>query len=414
MDDAAIRICELGKRYRLRQQSAQRYTALRDVIRQGVRNMISRAPRLQSHENGEEFWALQDVSFEVQPGESVGIIGRNGAGKSTLLKILARITEPTTGKIAWRGRMASLLEVGTGFHPELTGRENIYLNAAILGMSRADIRARLDEIVAFAEVERFLDTPVKRYSSGMYMRLAFAVAAHVQPDILVLDEVLAVGDAAFQRKCLSRLGDLAAHQHTTVLMISHNMQALLRLCQRGLLLHEGRLMAQGGIDSVVKQYHSQFAENRLSFDCTHLPRADHLRSQILIRRVSIEGSDTGVSFGSALEFQLIVERQGEAPGLAVAWAVFSGHGDEVASARVAAAAMPFPRAIISLRVPHLRLAPGHYTVNFGLHSELGDEDFVSQGLSFDVLSNDLAAAAWTDTIHAPVVPETEITCIEPA
>ena len=414
MAEPAISISGLGKRYRLQRQASERYTALRDVIQQGFKNLVTRKSATDGSREETDFWALRDVSFDVSQGESVGIVGRNGAGKSTLLKILSRITEPTAGRFSWRGRMASLLEVGTGFHPELTGRENIYLNAAILGMNRAEIRARLDQIVAFAEVERFLDTPVKRYSSGMYMRLAFAVAAHVEPDILVLDEVLAVGDIAFQRKCFSRLGDLATQQKTTVLMISHNMQALLRLCDRGLLLHDGRLVAEGGIDSVVQQYHRQFAENRLSFDCTQQPRADRLRLQATIRRVAIEGSDAGVSFGSALEFRLEIEQRVATPGLALAWAVFSSHGDETASARVMVASLPAPRSAICLRIPHLRLAPGHYTVNFGLHSDLGDEDFVSQGLMFDVLPNDLSAAAWTDTIHAPVVPETEITGIEPA
>src|SRR5581483_8501340 len=188
----------------------------------------------------ETFWALKDVSFEVKVGEALGIIGRNGAGKSTLLKILSRITRPTTGYADVYGRVGSLLEVGTGFHPELTGRENIYLNGAILGMTRRDIQRRFDEIVAFAEVENFLDTPVKRYSSGMYMRLAFAVAAHLEPEILVVDEVLAVGDAEFQKKCLGKMGDVAK-EGRTVLFVSHNMNAVEHLCQRVLLFQSGRL-----------------------------------------------------------------------------------------------------------------------------------------------------------------------------
>src|SRR5204862_2694696 len=191
--------------------------------------------------NLEEVWALRDVSFEVKRGEVVGIIGRNGAGKSTLLKILSRITEPTEGKVTLRGRVASLLEVGTGFHPELTGRENIYLNGAILGMSRGEIRAKFDEIVAFAETEKFLDTPVKRYSSGMYVRLAFAVAAHLEPEILVIDEVLAVGDAEFQKKCLGKMREVARGLGRTVLFVSHNMGAVRSLCETGLLLSEGKI-----------------------------------------------------------------------------------------------------------------------------------------------------------------------------
>ena len=191
----------------------------------------------------EEFWALKDVSFEVRQGEVLGIIGRNGAGKSTLLKILSRITEPDRGRAILRGRVASLLEVGTGFHPELTGRENIFLNGAILGMTRAEIKRKFDEIVAFAEVERFLDTPVKRYSSGMYVRLAFAVAAHLEPEILVVDEVLAVGDVEFQKKCLGKLEDVAARQGRTILFVSHNMAAIQALCSSVMWLQEGRAIA---------------------------------------------------------------------------------------------------------------------------------------------------------------------------
>jgi lipopolysaccharide transport system ATP-binding protein len=203
--------------------------------------------------SGDQFWALKDVSFDVQPGEVVGIIGRNGAGKSTLLKILSRITEPTSGRIELRGRVGSLLEVGTGFHPELTGRENIYMNGSILGMSRREIARKFDEIVAFAEVEDFLDTPVKRYSSGMYVRLAFAVAAHLEPEILIVDEVLAVGDAAFQRKCLNRMGEVARHGRT-VLFVSHNLAAMESLCTAGVFLDGGRIAHAGDIHDGIRAY----------------------------------------------------------------------------------------------------------------------------------------------------------------
>ncbi len=206
------------------------------------------------HPNGKSFLALKDVSFEIKQGEVVGIIGRNGAGKSTLLKVLSRITEPTKGRVEITGRVASLLEVGTGFHPELSGRENIFLNGAILGMSRVEIKKKFDEIVAFAEVERFLDTPVKRYSSGMYVRLAFAVAAHLEPEILIVDEVLAVGDLEFQKKCLGKMQSVADKEGRTVLFVSHNMGAIKRLCQNGLLLDHGRIIAQGSAESVVTAY----------------------------------------------------------------------------------------------------------------------------------------------------------------
>ena len=236
----------LSKLYLIGHQAVRRdHTALRDVISREARNFLRKGVALfhgrqiVQGDEIEEFWALKDVSFEVKEGEVVGIIGGNGAGKSTLLKILSRITEPTEGRVRLRGRVSSLLEVGTGFHPELTGRENIFLNGAILGMSRRDIRRKFDEIVAFAEVEQFLDTPVKRYSSGMYVRLAFAVAAHLEPEILVVDEVLAVGDAAFQRKCLGKLQGIAKGG-TTVLFVSHNMGAIGTLCQRTTYLENGR------------------------------------------------------------------------------------------------------------------------------------------------------------------------------
>lgn len=202
----------------------------------------------------EEFWALEDVSFEVKQGERIGIIGSNGAGKSTLLKILSRITEPTAGRVSLKGRTASLLEVGTGFHPELTGRENVFLNGAILGMSRVDIRQRFDEIVDFAEIEKFLDTPVKRYSSGMYVRLAFAIAAHLEPEILIVDEVLAVGDAQFQKKCLGKMGEVSSEDGRTVLFVSHNMGAVSRLCSRAVLLNSGRKVKEGKVNDVVPEY----------------------------------------------------------------------------------------------------------------------------------------------------------------
>jgi lipopolysaccharide transport system ATP-binding protein len=248
MPNPVIRVENLSKRYRL---GATRHDTLRDRIVHGAASLIHR--RKESH-SADEFWALRDASFEVQRGEVLGIIGRNGAGKSTLLKILSRITEPTTGRISIQGRVASLLEVGTGFHPELTGRENIFLNGAILGMSRIEIRHKFDEIVAFAEVERFLDTAVKHYSSGMYVRLAFAVAAHLEPEILIVDEVLAVGDVEFQQKCLGKMRSVAACDGRTVLFVSHNMGALQALCSRGLYLRNGQVAGHSDIQSQLAAY----------------------------------------------------------------------------------------------------------------------------------------------------------------
>ncbi len=287
MSDAIISVEHLGKKYRIaHQQQGRRYVALRDVIAQKMKapfQFLRRTTRRQDHglrdhettrlqdhspevrsplssgqlagsPRTEDFWALRDVSFSVRQGEVVGIIGRNGAGKSTLLKILSRITEPTEGRVTIKGRVASLLEVGTGFHPELTGRENIFLNGAILGMHRAEIKRKFDEIVAFAEVEKFLDTPVKRYSSGMYVRLAFAVAAHLEPEILIVDEVLAVGDAEFQKKCLGKMRQVSKSEGRTVLFVSHNMAAVQTLCQTGILLERGGIAARGNIRDAVTRY----------------------------------------------------------------------------------------------------------------------------------------------------------------
>lgn len=261
MSDIVIKAEGLGKKYLIGHQSErERYTALRDVLTRNVKNVLHKTrqvlsgQQLLAGDEVEEFWALRDIDFEIKRGDRVGIIGRNGAGKSTLLKILSRITEPSAGRVEIRGRVASLLEVGTGFHPELTGRENIYLNGAILGMTRAEIKKKFDEIVDFAGVEKFLDTPVKRYSSGMYVRLAFAVAAHLEPEILVVDEVLAVGDAEFQKKCLGKMEDVSKNEGRTVLFVSHNMSAISSLCNTGVLLVNGRVRKDGEINDVIFQY----------------------------------------------------------------------------------------------------------------------------------------------------------------
>lgn len=250
-----ISVENLGKRYRLRHQPKAAYGTLRDALAQAARRVIRPTTAARSSlQTEEDFWALKSVSFDVQQSEVVGVIGRNGAGKSTLLKILSRITEPTTGSVRLRGRVASLLEVGTGFHPELTGRENIFLNGAILGMSKGEIRGKFDEIVGFAEVEKFLDTPVKHYSSGMYVRLAFAVAAHLEPEILIVDEVLAVGDAQFQRKCLGKMRAVADSSGRTVLFVSHNMATVGSLTDRVVMLRNGQVEYQGDTAEGVRRY----------------------------------------------------------------------------------------------------------------------------------------------------------------
>lgn len=302
----AISVCDVGKKYILSHQSPERYIALRDVIASGAKNAARKLRSAFSEPlpdpKHEEFWALKNVSFDIQVGDRVGIIGRNGAGKSTLLKVLSRITEPTEGKVKIRGRVASLLEVGTGFHPELTGRENIYLNGAILGMSKAEIKRKFDEIVAFAEVERFLDTPVKRYSSGMYVRLAFAVAAHLEPDVLIVDEVLAVGDVHFQRKCLGKMEEVGKSGRT-VLFVSHSMSAIAALCNKAILLRRGSLAGIGEVQQITLDYLKADVGANI-----HLPVAEQ---ELLIRQfdvlqkdVLVDHIDGGESFVVKVGFEL--------------------------------------------------------------------------------------------------------------
>lgn len=267
MGDIVIKAEQVSKKFVIGHQTGEKYTALRDVIASNTKSLWKKTKGLAGRadtsntKSEEEFWALRDINFEIRQGDRVGIIGRNGAGKSTLLKVLSRITEPTGGRITINGRVASLLEVGTGFHPELSGRENIFLNGAILGMSRAEIREKFDEIVAFAEVERFLDTPVKRYSSGMYVRLAFAVAAHLEPEILIVDEVLAVGDAQFQKKCLGKMEDVSKNQGRTILFVSHHMQMINNLCDRSILLNAGQIVKEGPSAMITEVYLNQFRSN---------------------------------------------------------------------------------------------------------------------------------------------------------
>jgi lipopolysaccharide transport system ATP-binding protein len=267
-----IRVENLSKQYKL---GADRkpYSTLRESLVESVKKPLNAFKRNAGNADANSFWALQDINFEVMPGEVVGIIGRNGAGKSTLLKILSRITEPTKGKIELYGRVGSLLEVGTGFHPELTGRENIFLNGAILGMRREEITKKFDEIVSFAEIEKFLDTPVKHYSSGMYTRLAFAVAANLEPEVLIVDEVLAVGDAEFQKKCLGKMKSVSDKEGRTVLFVSHNMAAVQTLCQKAISLHQGQIRQYGKTTKVVNDYLSTARKNQFSREWNDMQEA---------------------------------------------------------------------------------------------------------------------------------------------
>ena len=346
MSDIVISVENLSKRYLVGHQSAERerYTALRDVVGREARNFVrkavdfARGRQIVQGDEVEEFWALKDVSFEVKGGEVLGIIGRNGAGKSTLLKILSFITEPTQGRTILRGRVASLLEVGTGFHPELTGRENIFLNGAILGMTRAEITRKFDEIVAFAEVERFLDTPVKRYSSGMYVRLAFAVAAHLEPEILIVDEVLAVGDVEFQKKCLGKMQDVASKQGRTILFVSHNMAAIQTLCRHALLLEAGCLRGIGDVSTQIEAYLMSRSKSARVFEPRRLSPTLTLDSLHVDPNVTVSGTS------QAFSLQLSSSEKAEVKEMAIL--LYSDLGTRI--------------AILDLRTTTLdyRLAPG--------------------------------------------------------
>jgi lipopolysaccharide transport system ATP-binding protein len=311
MSTAMVQVRDLGKRYVLGKAASG--TTLREAIVSGVKaplRLLSKGSRPPQ----DEFWALKDVSFDITAGEAVGIIGRNGAGKSTLLKILSRITSPTKGEVRLHGKVASLLEVGTGFHAELSGRENIFLNGAIMGMTRAEVRARFDEIVAFAEVDKFLDTPVKRYSSGMYVRLAFAVAAHLQPEILVVDEVLAVGDASFQKKCLGKMQTVASAGRT-VLFVSHNMAAISRLCTRAILLSDGTIAGDGPVAKVAGIYAGgTFGESPTEVDFRRrgkIPSSEHVRllaARLIGDQPGSPTVDIRRPFSLQFDFEVLTER----------------------------------------------------------------------------------------------------------
>lgn len=288
--ESIIKVEGLGKKYLLNKSAAPKSDTLYGNLWNGVKNLKNIAKKKQT----EEFWALNNVSFEIKQGDRVGIIGRNGAGKSTLLKVLSRITPPTKGRIEITGRVASLLEVGTGFHGDLSGRENIYLNGSLLGMSKHEIDRKFDEIVAFSEIEKFLDTPVKRYSSGMYVRLAFAIAAHLEQDVLIVDEVLAVGDAAFQKKCLGKMQDVSENEGRTVLFVSHTISTIKKLCNTGILLKNGSLVYQGNINDVVNKYEQSFSDLQDSNNTDYIYLNEEINTQEFsiksIRLMSLQNS----------------------------------------------------------------------------------------------------------------------------
>ena len=363
MSEAVISVEGISKRYLLGKRRSKddgiRHL-MEDALRAPLRWLRSR--RESSESGPEEYWALKDVSFEVKRGEVLGIVGRNGAGKSTLLKILSRITEPTSGRISIDGRVASLLEVGTGFHPELTGRENIFLNGAILGMSRLEIKRKFDEIVAFSEVDKFLDTPVKRYSSGMYVRLAFAVAAHLEPEILIVDEVLAVGDAQFQKKCMGKMSEVAKGGRT-ILFVSHNIVAVRNLCSECILMEKGRVRSVGSTDTVLAEYHSkEHTESRFI-----RTKTANDNSRVLIE--NLELLTTSVETGAKFECLVTLRRPTISEGdLAVELALDFVSQDEVPSLMNYSGhfgrhfLVPVGQSVYRFTLDRLLLAPGRYSL----------------------------------------------------
>ncbi len=420
MSDAIISVEGLSKKYRIHHQAeGQRYTALRDVlahklaapfkrIRETIRG--TNGPVVGSRSSGgpvvsspvvcgpqsEDFWALRDVSFEVNQGEVVGIIGRNGAGKSTLLKILSRITEPTTGIVRLRGRVASLLEVGTGFHPELTGRENIFLNGAILGMHRAEIKRKFDEIVVFAEVEKFLDTPVKRYSSGMYVRLAFAVAAHLEPEILIVDEVLAVGDAEFQKKCLGKMKEVSTGGRT-VLFVSHNMGAVESLCTRAVLLQKAAVAYNGETQLAISNYLAAFQRQE---QVDLLQEADRSGNGLVrLRRVSLltNGEKTAETIsGATVHFEFAYSNPANLKSARFLFTIYTENGvavTHISSSLLGQKIILQPVAgAISCCLPRLPLNHGRYRLAVALMDEGSENyDLVSAALWFTVVGSQFYA-----------------------
>jgi len=398
---SVITVENLGKKYLLSHQAQKGpYVALRDVLADGAktfcRRLLCRSEAMGNNRR-EEFWALKDISFEVKRGDRIGIIGRNGAGKSTLLKILSRITEPTTGSVRIKRRVASLLEVGTGFHPELTGRENIYLNGAILGMSRAEIRKKFEEIVEFSEIEKFLDTPVKRYSSGMYVRLAFAVAAHLEPDVLLVDEVLAVGDAQFQKKCLGKMGEVSSKEGRTVLFVSHNLGAVSELCSSVLLLDGGRLFFSGETSAGISAYLAHIeAQLCVSSDLSEANRTGSGKARILNARIDWkETTARGCpAIGDTVRVSFEVERSPEIlpSDMRLAVAIRTISGTRVLHVTNEDDCFILPqktRSTVTVTFPSLKLYPGIYTVSLWVgNSQYIDYDYIQECLGFEVIQGD--------------------------
>ncbi|HTI50254.1 MAG TPA: ABC transporter ATP-binding protein [Planctomycetaceae bacterium] len=391
MSRPALRIRNLGKQYQIGLRT-RGYKTIREAIVNAVRSPWKRLGHLSGRGDEQSFfWALQDVNFDVADGEVLGIIGHNGAGKSTLLKILSQITEPTTGEVEVHGRVGSLLEVGTGFHPELSGRENIYVNGAILGMSRREVKSKFDEIVAFSGVDKFLDTPVKRYSSGMQVRLAFAVAAHLEPEILVVDEVLAVGDQEFQKKCLGKMEEVAGGGRT-VLFVSHNMAAVESLCHRACLLDRGRLVATGPVDEIIRRYLDSGCDLNGDIDLTQHPGRPAHHRPILTRMRIFDGSGAlspAVRIGGDIRFELDLHSIEPTRVRLLGIRVIDSRGLKLFTCRTKNCGydqfVVQGRVTAGCTIKNLRLVPGRYNLHIMVVSGHQTIDEIGAGLEFEVL-----------------------------
>jgi lipopolysaccharide transport system ATP-binding protein len=393
VSDTVIQVENLAKKYVIehQEQGVSNYKTFRGAMTDAAKSLtrVFQAHTKNDAKPGrEEFWALHNVSFEIKQGERVGIIGRNGAGKSTLLKVLSRITEPTRGLIKIKGRVASLLEVGTGFHPELTGRENVYLNGAILGMSKAEIQRKFDEIVAFAEIEKFLDTPVKRYSSGMYVRLAFAVAAHLEPEILIVDEVLAVGDATFQKKCLGKMGEVAEGGRT-VLFVSHNMQAIRRLCSQAIYLERGLTKKVNNVEEAIQLYSAQSSMSTFDIDLDSMRRISGFGEKVRLLRLQLAG-DTGFSYGEPLNLKFTIQCFQKIPDLVIGIGFDTLDGNRIMTLdsdhNQPALQLPIGIHEICLYLDRNPLHPNIYYVAPAIHSHNYPLDAISNPLIWEVSS----------------------------
>jgi lipopolysaccharide transport system ATP-binding protein len=401
-----VKVENLSKQYQIGTRPAG-YATLRESLTNAFRSPF--ASLLRRSKRTDSVWALRDVSFDVMPGEVLGIIGQNGAGKSTLLKILSRITEPTTGRAELYGRAGSLLEVGTGFHPELTGRENIFLNGAILGMTKPEIQQKFDEIVAFAELEKFLETPVKRYSSGMYMRLAFSVAAHLDPEILVVDEVLAVGDAAFQKKCLGRMRDISSRGRT-VLFVSHNMAAIRSLCGRGIVLANGRKIFEGAAGECVDQYLAEITQHATNeVDLTSFPRAGGVEPDLKICKLRLCSRDGRplVRAGDPMEFELDFTVFELLEDVVLGVRVLSSDNVGIMECRSSHDYGAIERLepgeySIKCRIDQNVLSPGLYQLNVGARCASKPLDHVQQAMTFEVYSDESASSLWLNGVSGCV------------